>query len=141
MEQILKKRKTESISDKSLFLDVFSRRDIFVNIIGTLANDKFEKTKLRKEKNNLYTPANILLILFGYSEIRENNLNYNDVINLKIIHCKYLCYNNERSNLKFPYYKEYIFFMNESTINFIIYSVLFLSPAKIMTNLVTCFDT
>lgn len=113
MEQIIKKRKTEGLSDKNLFLDVFSRKDIFDNMVCMLANDKFEKTKLRKEKKNVYTPANILLILFGYSEIRNNNLNYIDAINLKIIHCKYLCYNNERSKLKFPYYKEYIYFMKK----------------------------
>ena len=124
MEEPLKKQKTSDICNKSLFLDVFSRKDIFDNLISVLANDNFEKTKLKKEpftsKENdkdktyyIYTPANILLILFGYSEIRSNNLNHTDVINLKIIHCKYLCYNNERSNLKFPYYKEYIYFMKK----------------------------
>lgn len=122
MEEPLKKQKKNDICNKSLFLDVFSRKDIFDNLIGVLTNDNFGKTKLRKEpftlKENdkdktyyVYSPANILLILFGYSEIRNNNLNYNNIINLKIIHCKYLCYNDEKSSLKFPYYKEYIYFM------------------------------
>lgn len=124
MEEPLKKQKTNDICNKSLFLDVFSTKDIFDNLIGVLTNDNFGKTKLKKEpftsKENdkdktyyVYSPANILLILFGYSEIRENNLNYNDVINLKIINCKYLCYNKESSHLKFPYYKEYIYFMKK----------------------------
>ena len=123
MEEPLKKKKKTDICNKSLFLDVFSTKDIFDNLIGVLTNDNFGKTKLRKEsfiskendKNKryyVYSPANILLILFGYSEIKSNNLNYNNIINLKIIHCKYLCYNDEKSSLKFPFYREYIYFMN-----------------------------
>ena len=109
----------------NLFLDVISIKDIFDKMIQILFIDNFEKTILKKKiiisKENLkvkqdyyiYTPANILLILFGYSEIRKHKLNCNDVINLKIIHCKYLCFNNEKSNLKFPYYKEYIYFLKK----------------------------
>jgi len=124
MEEPLKKQKISYICNKSLFLDVFSTKDIFDNLIRVLVYDDFKKTKLKRQlitsKSNykvkeyyVYSPANILLILFGYSEIRNNNLNYNDIINLKVIHCKYLCFNDEKSSLKFPYYKEYIHSMKK----------------------------
>lgn len=119
MEKCLKKHKKSDMGHETSFLDVFSIKDILQVMILILSKDNFKDTEIRKvtdtkeDKIYIYTPANIMLILFGYSEIRTNMFTNNDINKLKILHCKYLCYNKKKSMLKYPYYKEYIYFIRK----------------------------